>query len=267
MPQNKASLPILFDTHTHLDSPEFDQDREQVIEHAYANGVHYMVNIGAVDKLNSAHRSIKLAERYPFIWASVGLHPHDASHPIEAIAELRELASHPKVVAIGETGLDFFRDWSPQDSQKNWFRAQIKLALELKKPLIIHSRNAAADCLRILREEGASEVGGVFHCFSENAAFAEAARNLNFLFSITGIVTFKNAHTLQDTVQKAPSGSFMLETDSPYLAPHPRRGKRCESGFITFTADRVAKIRETTMREIAQETTETALAFFKIEPE
>jgi TatD DNase family protein len=251
----------IFDTHTHLDSQEFDGDREAVIERAYAAGVHYIVNVGAVNGFQSARRSIDLAEKYSFIWASVGLHPNDAALPLQ-VQQLKELALHPRVVAIGETGLDFYRDWSPPERQEQWFRAHIELALEIKKPLIIHSRAAAHDCLRILKEHGAHEVGGVFHCFSENSPFAEALKGINFLFSVPGVVTFKNAVSLHEAVRTAPAGSFMLETDSPYLAPHPHRGKRCESGFITLTAQKVAELRDVPYEQLCAETTETALNFF-----
>ncbi len=282
----------LFDTHIHLDSGVFDADRAELIARARAAGVSRFVSIGAgagpaapksdassapsggdmaPDRtpLASAPQALKLAESYPFIWASVGVHPHDATitstDQFEAHrVELARLARHPRCVAIGETGLDFFYDFAPKEDQARWFKTQVELAREVQKPLIIHSRNAAAQCLAILTENNAHEVGGVFHCYSESAEFAQELRKINFMISIPGIVTFKKSENIRDAVRGTPLDQIMLETDAPYLAPEPFRGKRCESSFMVKTAEMVAKVKGVSVDEVARITTENALRFFKL---
>ena len=282
----------LFDTHSHLDSAVFDTDREEVLARARAAGVTRFVSIGAGagpaapttgdtnapsgadmnplrTPLASAPQALKLAERHPFIWAAVGVHPHDSRIESEESferhrAELRELAHHPRAVAIGETGLDFFYDFSPKVDQFRWFESQIDLAKELGKPLIIHSRNAGMESLNLLTERGAHEVGGVFHCYSESAEFAATLRKINFMISIPGIVTFKKSQNIRAAVAGAPLEQIMLETDGPYLAPEPYRGKRCESSFMVKTAEMVAQIKGISLEEVARITTANALRFFKI---
>jgi TatD DNase family protein len=180
------------------------------------------------------------------------------------MARVRALAIHPRVVAIGETGLDFFRDRAPRDAQEAWFRGHIELALELKKPIIIHSRDAGKECLQILQEMGASKVGGVFHCFSEDAAFAEKLRDINFLISIPGNVTFKKAEAMRQAVAGTPISQIMVETDAPYLSPEPNRGKRCESAFMVETARCIAKVKGIELEEVAAVTTQNALRLFKL---
>ena len=254
---------ILFDSHTHLDADAFKEDQSAVIERALAAGVRRIVTIGASEGFKSADRAIALAEKYDFIWASAGIHPHDAATPID-IKALESLLLHPRVVAVGETGLDYFKEWSPRELQDRWFRAQIELALSVKKPLIIHSREAAEQCLEILRSYHAERVGGVFHCYSEDAAFAEKLKEINFLVSIPGSITFKKAEKLRDAVKAIPLAQIMLETDAPYLAPEPHRGKRCESSQMVETALAVAKIKAVSVEHVAQVTTSTASTFFKI---
>ncbi|RMG43898.1 MAG: TatD family deoxyribonuclease [Candidatus Dadabacteria bacterium] len=253
----------LFDTHTHLDAPEFDADREKVIERALAAGVTRLLNVGASRNLDSARDSIKLAEKYDFIYASVGVHPHDAGAELD-FNTLQELATHPRVVAIGETGLDFYRDWSPRNSQYEWFKKQIKLALEVNKPLIIHSRETAKECFELLVDLGADAVGGVFHCYPADSSFAAKLREINFMVSFPGILTFKNAKDLQKAAEEIPLSQIMLETDAPYLAPVPYRGKRCESAFVVETAKKLAELKGIPLEDVARITTENALCFFKI---
>lgn len=253
----------LFDTHVHLDSSDYDQDREAVLSRAREAGVTRFVSIGAGSGLESAERAIALASSNADIWASAGVHPHDAGIP-EAADKLRNLAQHPRVVAIGETGLDFHYDFAPRPAQEQWFRAQIQIARELRKPLIIHCRSAATECFDILVAEKASEVGGVFHCYSEDAAFASRLRDINFLVSFPGMVTFKKADNVRDAVRGIPLERMMLETDGPFLAPVPYRGKRCESSFMVETAKAIAEIKNISIEELARKTTETALRFFKI---
>lgn len=253
----------LIDTHTHLDSEDFNGDQAEVIARAQAAGVTRFITIGASRGFESNDRAIALAERYHFIWASVGIHPQDGGLPLD-MARVRNLAKHPRVVAIGETGLDFFRDRAPRDAQEAWFRGHIELALELKKPIIIHSRDAGPECLTILQEMGAAAVGGVFHCFSENGDFAEKLRNINFLISIPGNVTFKKAEQMRQAVAATPLSQIMVETDAPYLSPEPHRGKRCESAFMVETARCIAKVKGISLEEVAEVTTQNALRLFKI---
>jgi len=251
----------LFDSHTHLDAEDFSADQESVIERARAAGVTRFLTVGAGGGLQSTRNAIALCEKYDFIWASAGVHPHDAGQDIN-IDELRKLAAHPRVRAIGETGLDFYRNLAPRESQEKWFRTQIELALELKKPLIIHSREAGKECFTELSDLGAAKVGGVFHCYSEDYEFALELAKINFLVSIPGSVTFKKADQLREVVTKIPLEMIMLETDAPYLAPEPHRGKRCESSFMVETAKKIAEIKGLSLEELGARTTQNALKFF-----
>ncbi|NLF24291.1 MAG: TatD family hydrolase [Deltaproteobacteria bacterium] len=255
----------LFDTHTHLDAPEFDHDREAVIARARAAGVRYFLTVGVGGGLDSARRILPIIATHDFIWGSVGVHPHNAAIPLD-IEALNELASHPKIVAIGETGLDFFHDHCPHERQELWFRAQIELALRLKKPLIIHSRNAGPTCLRILKEMHADQIGGVFHCFSEDQSFAAELFEINFRLSVPGTVTFKKAETLREVIRSAPLHQILLETDAPYLAPVPYRGKRCESAYMVETAKMVADLKGLPLEELAAQTSANAFTLFGINP-
>ena len=251
------------DSHSHLDSSEFDGDREMVIERARAAGVKRLIVVGADSGFESARRAVALAVRYPGIFASVGLHPNDAKLPVDT-SPLRDLASNAKVVAIGETGLDFYRDWAPPALQESWFRAQIELARAVKKPLIIHSRQAGNRALQILIENGAAEVGGVFHCFSESAEFAAELRAIGFMVSFPGSLTFKNAQTARDAARLIPLEQILIETDAPFLAPAPWRGRRCESAYVVETAKALAEVKSCPLERIAKETTDNAARLFKL---
>lgn len=251
----------LIDSHTHLDSEQFDSDRDECIQRALAAGVTRLLSVGASRGLDSARSAIALAERYPFIWASAGIHPHDAGHDL-AWGELEQLAQHPKVVAIGETGLDFFRDWSPRVRQYALFEHQIDLAVRVAKPLIIHSREAGEECLRILEERGAHRVGGVFHCYAENATFAERLKKIGFLVSFPGALTFKKSDQMRTVCKEIPIEQIMVETDAPYMAPEPHRGNRCESAFVVDTARCLAKVKGLSLDEVAAITTGNALRLF-----
>ena len=251
------------DSHTHLDSTDFDVDRDEVIARAHAAGVTRIVTIGAGFGAISTKNAIALAEKCPFIWASAGVHPHDAQLPASEI-DLEKLASHPRVVAIGETGLDFFKNLSPVEDQERWFRTQIELAHKLKKPLIIHSRAAGPQCLDILTEMKAEAVGGVFHCFAEDAEFAKKLLAINFLVSFPGTLTFKKAENVREVARKVPLSQIMVETDAPYMAPEPYRGKRCESAFVVETTKMLAQIQGVSFEECARITTENAKRLFKL---
>ncbi|MCB9029492.1 MAG: TatD family hydrolase [Deltaproteobacteria bacterium] len=253
----------IIDSHTHIDTAPFDPDREEVIERALAAGVTTMINIGASEGFLSNDRSIALAEKYDCIYATAGIHPHDAEVEIDR-GRLVELAKHPKVVAIGETGLDFFRDWSPQDLQYKWFRLQIEIAHEVKKPLIIHSRSAGEQCYEILKEMEAEKVGGVFHCFAEDAQFAKKLAQINFLVSFPGPVTFKKSEDVRTVVKEVPLEQIMVETDAPYLAPEPFRGRRCEPAHTIHTAKKIAEVKEIPFEQCARILSQTTRDFFKI---
>lgn len=257
-------MPTVIDSHAHLDGKEFDQDREEVIERAQAAGVSCIVNIGATDGFEGAERTLALAERYPgFLYAAVGVHPHDGGTELDR-SRLLELSHHDQVVAIGETGLDFYRDWAPVDGQRQWFEAQVEIALERDLPLIIHSRDAGEECLEVLTKLGAEKVGGVFHCYAEDGAFAEKLREINFLVSFPGIITFPKAANIQQAAVEIPLEQIMVETDAPYLAPVPYRGKRCESAYVVETTKHLAKLKEITFEEAADATSQTAREFFGI---
>ena len=253
----------LIDTHIHLGAADFDNDRSQVVARALESGVSAMICIGAGYGKVSAARALEIADQYDCVHASVGLHPNDASEPFDT-AFLEDLAAHPKVVAIGETGLDFYRDHAARSDQERWFRAQTRLAVSLKKPLIIHSRDAGQDCLAILESEDAAQAGGVFHCYAEDAAFAERLAAINFLVSFPGSLTFKKAEKMREAAAKIPVSQIMLETDAPFLAPEPYRGKRCESSFMLETAKRLAAIKGVTLEELSKKTSANAKRLFKI---
>jgi TatD DNase family protein len=262
LPTTRSQSTIeLIDTHTHLDSPEFDADRAECVRRAQEAGIVRILTIGAADGLGSAKRAIALAREFPCVWAATGIHPHDAARP-ESPDELRELAQDQRVVAIGETGLDFFRDWSPKRDQYIWFERQIGLALELKKPLVIHSREAGKECLEVLKQNGASEVGGVFHCYAENANFAEKLREINFLVSFPGFITFKRSDDSRAIARDIPLEQMMIETDAPYMAPEPHRGKRCEVAHVRGTAEVIAQIKDLPLDEFARVTTINAMKLF-----
>lgn len=251
----------LIDTHTHLDLPQFDEDREECLARARDAGVWQLIDIGATDGLEGARRAQKLSDSYTQIFHSIGIHPHDSDRPLD-LSPLRSLLQHPKAVAVGETGLDFFRDWAPQEKQREWFRAQVELAIEIQKPIIIHCRDAASECLRILKEMGAHRVGGVFHCYPEDARFAEELDQLHFLVSFPGPVTFPKSDSLRATVREIPLRQILVETDSPFMAPVPHRGKRCESAFVKDTASVIASVKDLSLEELARATSENAQKLF-----
>lgn len=251
----------IIDTHTHLDNGDFDTDRDACIERALAAGVTRMITIGAGGGAQSAERAIALAEQYPFVWATVGVHPNDAGIEVD-LDQIAQLASHPKVVGIGETGLDRFWDRAPLERQRLYFERQIEIALAVKKPLVIHSRQAGEECFDTLERRGAAAVGGVFHCFSEDAAFAKRLRSLNFLVSFPGFISFKKQTAAREICAAIPLDQVMVETDAPYMAPEPHRGKRCEPAFVVDTARCLAAIHGISLQEVAARTTANALRLF-----
>ncbi len=258
---------MLFDSHAHVDGPEFDADRDEVLARARAAGVQRMVVIGAVGDPSSAERSVALAERDPNVWATVATHPHDVVKMTPAWWDVHErLAPHPRVVAIGETGLDYYYDHSPRDVQRAAFARFIELAHRVGKPVVCHIRDAHEDAREILVAGKAMELGCVIHCFTGTPEDARAYAALGCYISFSGIVTYKTAHFLRDAVPLVPPDRLLIETDCPYLAPIPKRGKRNEPGFIVHTAEEVARCAGMSFEDLAARTTENACRVFRIAP-
>ncbi|ADU28331.1 TatD family hydrolase [Evansella cellulosilytica] len=254
---------MLFDTHVHLNADQYEEDVNEVIERALANEVTNMVVVGFDEK--TIPKAIQLAETYDFIYAAVGWHPVDAIDFEERHLQwLKELSSHEKVVAIGETGLDYHWDKSPKSVQKEVFRKQIQLAKEVKLPLIIHDREAHQDIVNILKEEDAQEVGGIMHCFGGDLHIAKQCLDLRFHISFGGPVTFKNAQLPKDVAKEIPMDRILVETDAPYLAPHPYRGKRNEPAYVKLIAEKIAELKEINVVDFAKMTTENAKKLFGI---
>ncbi|MGD0948394.1 MAG: TatD family hydrolase [Candidatus Binatia bacterium] len=262
-------MPItLIDSHCHLDEARFYADREAVIARALAAGVTRMVTIGASGGLQANHDAIALAARHAGIFATVGIHPHEASVVSPGVIdELARMARAPKVVAIGETGLDYYYDHSPRPVQREVFRQFIQLARTLQLPVVVHLRDAYEDALTILREENAPEIGGVIHCFSGDRAQAKSFLDLGFDISFSGVVTFKNADELRAVARMVPADRFLVETDAPFLAPLPYRGKRNEPAYVVHTASAVAEARGEALDEIAAVTRTNTERRFRLKPE
>ncbi|WP_141993381.1 TatD family hydrolase [Bacillus sp. B4EP4a] len=254
---------MLFDTHVHVNAEQFDEDLEDVIDRAKEAGVNNMVVVG-FDR-PTIIRAMELIEAYDFMYAAVGWHPVDAIDMTEEDLQwIEELSNHPKVVAIGEMGLDYHWDKSPKDVQMEVFRKQIRLAKKVGLPIIIHNREATADIVNILKEEEASRVGGIMHCFSGSAETALECINMNFYISLGGPVTFKNAKKPKEVAAAVPLDRLLIETDCPYLAPHPYRGKRNEPSYVKLVAEQIAEIKQLTLEEVSQATTENAKKLFGI---
>ena len=255
---------MLFDTHCHLDDPRLYEQLDAVLDRAKEAGVRRIAAIGCAHDVGSVKSAIDIARRNPdWISATVGVHPHDAKHLDDSLCDaIRDAGSEPSVVAIGETGLDFHYDHSPRDAQTEAFRRQIAIAKELKKPLVIHTRSAPAETLQVLREERASDVGGIIHCFSEDASFAAAALDLGFISSFSGIVTFKKAVAVQEAARRQPLDALLVETDAPYLAPIPKRGKLNEPAYVAHTARCIAELRGEDPEALAEATYENAVRLF-----
>lgn len=252
---------MLIDTHCHLDAPRFDEDRADVMERARAAGVRRMVTIGCDEE--SSRRALGLAATHDDVWATVGVHPHEAAAAPEGFDEtLEALSRHERCVAIGECGLDYYYDHSPRERQREVFARQVALARRMRKPLVIHVRDAWSDTLDVLHAEGARDAGGVIHCFSGSLEDAERSLELGFYLSIPGIVTFKSPGDLPEVVKRVPLDRLLVETDSPYLAPVPYRGKRNEPAYVLEVARKVAELREMPLEELIEATGKNARALF-----
>lgn len=253
---------MLVDSHCHLNFPELASNLPEIFANMKRNDVGIALCVSV--NLTDFHQVIALAETYPQLYASVGVHPDYEDEEEPAAEYLVELANHPKVIAIGETGLDYFRLKGDLEWQRARFRKHIRAAKICGKPLIIHTREAAADTLRIMEEEGASSVGGVMHCFTENMEVAERAIGLNFYISFSGIVTFKNAIQVKEVAHKIPLERVLVETDSPYLAPVPFRGKTNQPAYVKHVAAEVARLRGISEEELADATTRNFMRLFKV---
>jgi TatD DNase family protein len=260
------------DSHAHLDGKQFDSDREQVIARAQSTGVQALVAIGNGDGPADVGCGIQLAEKYDFIYATLGIHPHEAQLADEAAyRNMEQLAKHPKVIAWGEIGLDYFYDHSPRQVQKQVFLKQMKLAGAAKLPIVIHCRpsdgsdNAWVDCLDLIREHWAPRgLGGILHCFTGIWPQAKAALDMGFMISFAGNITFPKAQQIRDAALEVPLDRMLIETDCPYLSPVPHRGKRNEPAFVVETARKLGELRGLTGEEIGERTSQNFYNFFKI---
>lgn len=254
---------MMFDTHMHVNDKRFNSDREGVIRAAREAGVSYMLNV-SYDERSIAH-SVSLAEKYAFIYAAVGIHPHYVKDAAESVLDkIEEEYKKEKVVAIGEIGLDFYRDLSPREMQKEWFIKQIHLAKKLKAPIIVHNRDSNDVSTDIIKSENAGEYGGIIHSFSGDKAMLKAILEAGMHISISGPVTYGNSSRLRDIVKAAPIDRILIETDCPYLTPEPFRGRRNEPQYVKFVAEEIAAVKGMDFDEVADITTRNALKLFKI---
>ncbi len=257
----------VIDSHCHLDEERFAGDREAVIARAVAAGVTTMISIGAGGPMQCNHAAVALAAAHPQVFATVGIHPHDASTMTDdVLGEIECLARQPKVVAIGETGLDYYYDNSPRPAQQTALRRSVALARRLGLPISVHLRDAYDDAARILREERAAEVGGVIHCFSGGPAEARRFLDLGFHLSFSGILTFKAADDIRAAARLAPPDRLLVETDAPFLAPVPCRGRRNEPALVLYTARALAELRGLPLDELARLTRANTVALFRLPP-
>jgi TatD DNase family protein len=251
---------VLVDSHCHINFPELADDLDGVIARMRDSGVLRALCVSV--NLEDLPGVLSLAAQHESIYASVGVHPDHEGGEEPTVARLCDLAATPKVVAIGETGLDYYRQTGDTEWQRARFRTHIRAARASGKPLIVHTRSAAQDTIRVMREEGANAVGGVMHCFTESWEVAEQALGLNFHISFSGIVTFKNAVEIKDVARRVPLDRMLIETDSPYLAPTPFRGKRNEPSYVRFVAEEIARLRDIPVEEVAHRTSANFAALF-----
>ena len=255
---------MIFDTHAHYDDEAFDEDRDEVLTSLRERGVGTVVNVGA--SMEGSRRSVSLSEEYEFVYSAVGVHPDEVGELREEDMEwMREQLQKPKVVAVGEIGLDYYWDKEGHDLQKKWFLRQLELAKELKKPVIIHSREAAADTMELLKANYHGEMPMVMHCYSYSMEMAREYRKMGLYLGIGGVLTFKNAKKLKETVLESPMECLLLETDCPYLAPVPNRGKRNDSGMLKYVVQELAALKGITPEEVIRITEENARRFYGIQ--
>lgn len=253
---------MIFDTHAHYDSEQFNEDREELLCSMEEQGVGTIVNVCA--SYASCERVTNMVQKYPFMYAAVGIHPdHVGSLNEETFAKMKELFSRDKVIAVGEIGLDYYWDNESHDLQKKWFIRQLELARELDLPVLIHSRDAAADTMEIMKAY-AEGLNGVIHCYSYSREMAQEYVKMGFYIGVGGVVTFKNGRKLKETVAEIPLESIVLETDCPYLAPEPYRGKRNHSAYIRYVAETIAEIKGVTYEEVVAQTEENARKMYRL---
>lgn len=253
----------IFDTHAHYDDNAFDEDREELLLRLQQNGVAHAVNVAA--NIDECHKTISIVQKYPFLYGAIGVHPDEiALLTEEDMTWMTENAHAEKIVAIGEIGLDYYWDEAPRELQKKWFARQLEVARTVHMPVIIHSRDAAADTYDIMHAEHAEEIGGVIHCYSYSKEMAPKYLDMNFFFGIGGVVTFKNARVLKEVVEYLPIDSIVTETDSPYLAPEPYRGSRNHSGNIQFVLQKIAEIKNMDEDEVRKIVYNNALRLYRI---
>lgn len=255
---------MIFESHAHYDDEKFDEDRDSLLSSMRENGIEYIVNVGS--SLETTRKTIELTEKYPFVYGAVGVHPSDTAElDEENFAWLKSCCSLPEVVAVGEIGLDYYWDEPEREIQKKWFRRQLVLAMEEKLPVIIHSRDAAKDTMDIMKEMECEKIGGVVHCFSYSKEIAREVLDMGFYLGIGGVVTFQNAKAIKEVVAFAPLDRILLETDSPYLAPVPHRGKRNSSLYIPLIAEEIARIKGIDYEEVIAVTNDNAKKMFHIQ--
>lgn len=255
----------LIDSHAHIQGKEYAGETAAVIQRAGEAGVEQIIVVGGAGDMSSNTAAIALAESCAGLYATVGMHPHDAKDVgEEELQELKNLAAHPKVIAVGETGLDYYYNHSPREVQRRVFAQFIRLAGETELPLVVHERDAAGEAVELLRSEGAGKIRGVIHCFTGDYDAARNYLDLGFYLSFTGIITFKNAQPLRDVVRRVPLDRMFVETDSPYLTPVPHRGKRNEPAYVRLVAETVARVKSITLEEVAHTTTRNVQQLFRI---
>ncbi len=254
---------MIFDTHAHYDDDAFQEDREELLAGLEAAGIGTVVNIGA--SIASTRTTIELAEQYPFIYAAAGVHPSETAElDEEKMSWLEEMCARPKTVAVGEIGLDYHWDEPEREVQKRWFREQIRLALRVKLPIVVHSRDAARDTLDIIKEEKAAEAGGVIHCFSYGVEVAREYLDMGFYLGVGGVLTFKNAKKLREVVAYMPMDRLLLETDCPYMAPTPHRGERNSSLYLPLVVKAVSEIKGIPEEEVIAATEANARRMYRL---
>ena len=255
----------LIDSHAHIQGPEFAEDFDAILERARQAGVEKIIVVGGAGELSSNQAAVALAESRENIYATVGMHPHDAKDVgPEGLKKIKELTANSKVIAVGETGLDFYYNHSPRDTQRRIFARFIQMARETKLPLVVHERDAHNEVSDLLRVEGRGEVRGVIHCFTGDYEAARHYLDLGFYLSFTGIITFKNAEPLRDVVRRVPLDKIFVETDSPYLTPVPHRGKRNEPAYVRHVAETIATVKRISLAEVARATTANVCDLFRI---
>jgi TatD DNase family protein len=261
--KDETNPSILIDSHAHLEMPEYRKDLEEVIQRAKASGVEYIFTVGTENK--DWKRTVEIAQSHPFIYAVLGVHPHHAKEiDDQTYAVLKGCCQSEKVRAVGEIGLDFYRDLSPREIQLIRFREQIALARELGLPIVVHDREAHQETLEVLKSEKAEALGGIIHCFSGDYEMAKECIDMGFYISVSGSITYKNAEPLREIVKKLPLERLLVETDAPFLTPVPFRGKRNEPGYVRYTAEKLAQIKKVSLEKVAEATTANAFRVFRL---